>query len=161
MRAILPASFPCSQVAPSSRGLHDDIRARLCCYLLAARCDSTLRSSPRSLSSALRRSSAVPDLAAAWGGRCTATPKPADATDGERATRLDPPRPGRKAGLAEWMERCIKGNTKYLAHDIPGAIDLYRQAIQLAPKRPLLPRYLVGRGAARRRANLAGGRAGA
>jgi tetratricopeptide (TPR) repeat protein len=50
--------------------------------------------------------------------------------------------PDNKAGLAEWMERCIQGNAKYLAHDIPGAIDLYRQAIQLAPKRPL-PHYLL------------------
>src|SRR4029077_13696093 len=51
--------------------------------------------------------------------------------------------PDNKTALAEWMERCLKGNAKYLAHDIPGAIDLYRQAIQLAPKRPI-PHYLLG-----------------
>jgi tetratricopeptide (TPR) repeat protein len=51
--------------------------------------------------------------------------------------------PDNKTALAEWMEECIKGNARYLAHDIPGAIDLYRRAIQLAPKRPL-PHYLLG-----------------
>jgi tetratricopeptide (TPR) repeat protein len=56
------------------------------------------------------------------------------------ATRHDP---DNKTALAEWMERCIKGNAKYLAKDIPGAIDLYKQAIQLAPKKPL-PHYLLG-----------------
>jgi len=50
--------------------------------------------------------------------------------------------PDNKTALAEWMDRCLKGNAKYLAHDIPGAIELYRQAIQLAPKRPL-PHYLL------------------
>jgi tetratricopeptide (TPR) repeat protein len=44
---------------------------------------------------------------------------------------------------AEWMDRCVQGDAKFMAKDIPGAIDLYRQAIQLAPKRPL-PRYLLG-----------------
>jgi hypothetical protein len=56
------------------------------------------------------------------------------------ATRHDP---DNRTALAEWMERCLKGNAKYLAHDVPGAIELYRQAIQLAPKRPL-PHYLLG-----------------
>ena len=51
--------------------------------------------------------------------------------------------PDNRTALAEWMDRCIQGNAKFLAHDIPGSIDLYRQAIQLAPKRPL-PRYLLG-----------------
>ena len=51
--------------------------------------------------------------------------------------------PDNKTALAEWMARCIQGNSKLLGHDLPGAIDLYRQAIQLAPKRPL-PHYLLG-----------------
>ena len=75
-------------------------------------------------------------LAAAWGDE---TPAPKPMSDAG-VTRHDP---DNKTALAEWMERCIAGNAKYLAHDVPGAIDLYRQAIQLAPKRPL-PHYLLG-----------------
>jgi tetratricopeptide (TPR) repeat protein len=55
-------------------------------------------------------------------------------------TRRDP---DNKTGIAEWMERCVAGNAKFMAKDIPGAIDLYRQAIQLAPKKPLA-HYLLG-----------------
>jgi tetratricopeptide (TPR) repeat protein len=51
--------------------------------------------------------------------------------------------PDNRTALAEWMERCIRGNAKFVAHDVPAATDLYRQAIQLAPKRPL-PHYLLG-----------------
>jgi tetratricopeptide (TPR) repeat protein len=61
------------------------------------------------------------------------------ASPGDAGTRHDP---DNRTGLAEWMERCIQGNAKYLARDIPGAIDMYRQAIQLAPKRAL-PHYLL------------------
>jgi tetratricopeptide (TPR) repeat protein len=50
--------------------------------------------------------------------------------------------PDNKTSLAEWMDRCIKGNAKFVAHDVAGAIELYRQAIQLAPKRAL-PHYLL------------------
>jgi tetratricopeptide (TPR) repeat protein len=75
----------------------------------------------------------VPSVAA--GGADSSSAKPAS-----DAGRHDP---DNRAGLAEWMDRCLQGNAKYLAHDIPGAIDLYRQAIQLAPKRPL-PHYLLG-----------------
>jgi hypothetical protein len=73
--------------------------------------------------------------AVAWGEEPAAPRSPLDAG----GPRHDP---DNKAGLAEWMDRCIKGNAKYLSHDVPGAIDLYRQAIQLAPKRPL-PHYLL------------------
>ncbi|MGO8994731.1 MAG: tetratricopeptide repeat protein [Polyangiaceae bacterium] len=76
-------------------------------------------------------------IAVAWGDDATEG-KPA--ADAGAATRHDP---DNKTALAEWMDRCIKGNAKYLAHDVPGAIDLYRQAIQLAPKKPL-PHYLLG-----------------
>src|SRR5271154_1084633 len=65
-------------------------------------------------------------VAAAWGD----TPAVAPASDAG-ATRHDP---DNKTALAEWMEKCIEGNAKYLAHDIPGAIEMYRQAIQLSPK---------------------------
>ena len=74
-------------------------------------------------------------LAAAWGDDAPAAKPASDAG----VTRRDP---DNKTALAEWMERCIKGNAKYLAKDIPGAIDLYKQAIQLAPKKPL-PHYLL------------------
>ncbi len=50
--------------------------------------------------------------------------------------------PDNRTALAEWMERCVKGNAKFLAHDVAGASDIYRQAIQLAPKRAL-PHYLL------------------
>ena len=67
-------------------------------------------------------------------------PAPAKPASDAGVTRHDP---DNKTALAEWMERCLLGNAKYLAHDVPAAIDLYRQAIQLAPKRPL-PHYLLG-----------------
>jgi hypothetical protein len=79
-------------------------------------------------------------IAGAWGDDAPdAKPAPPSATDAG-GPRHDP---DNKTGLSEWMERCVQGNAKYLAHDVPGAIDLYRQAIQLAPKRPL-PHYLLG-----------------
>jgi tetratricopeptide (TPR) repeat protein len=77
-------------------------------------------------------------FAAARGDEPSAVPKRAGPDAG--VTHHDP---DNRTALAEWMERCLKGNAKYLAHDVPGAIDLYRQAIQLAPKRPL-PHYLLG-----------------
>jgi len=75
-------------------------------------------------------------IAAARGDGAAAAP----AASGSAATKHDP---DNKTGLADWMDRCVQGNAKFMAKDIPGAIDLYRQAIQLAPKRPL-PRYLLG-----------------
>ncbi len=66
--------------------------------------------------------------------------KPASpARDGGAAKRYDP---DNKTAISEWMEKCIAGNVKLLANDAPGAVDMYRQAIQLAPKQPL-PRYLL------------------
>jgi tetratricopeptide (TPR) repeat protein len=75
-------------------------------------------------------------IAAARGDGSEAAPAPSASA----ATKHDP---DDKTGLADWMDRCVQGNAKFMAKDIPGAIDLYRQAIQLAPKRPL-PRYLLG-----------------
>ncbi len=72
-------------------------------------------------------------IAAAWGDAAPDT-RPSPASDA--GVRHDP---DNRTSLAEWMDRCIKGNAKYLAHDISGAIDRYRQAILLAPKRPLSP----------------------
>jgi hypothetical protein len=76
-------------------------------------------------------------VAAAWGDDTPAENAPA--TDAG-AKKHDP---DNRTALSEWMEKCIQGNAKYIAHDLPGAIDLYHQAIQLAPKRPL-PHYLLG-----------------
>jgi Flp pilus assembly protein TadD len=75
-------------------------------------------------------------IAVARGDGGTAAPAASDAGSSKRD-------PDNRAGLAEWMDRCVQGNAKFMAKDVPGAIDLYRQAIQLAPKRPL-PRYLLG-----------------
>jgi tetratricopeptide (TPR) repeat protein len=74
-------------------------------------------------------------VAAAWGDDASVASSPTDAG----ATRHDP---DDRTALAEWMERCVQGNKKFLAKDVPGAIDLYKQAVQLAPKRPL-PHYLL------------------
>jgi tetratricopeptide (TPR) repeat protein len=51
--------------------------------------------------------------------------------------------PDNVTALSKFMEVCIQGNGKYVARDFAGAIDLYRQATQLAPKNPL-GHYLLG-----------------
>ena len=45
--------------------------------------------------------------------------------------------PENRTALSQWMEACIEGNKLFLSGDVPGAMDLYRKAIQLAPKNPL------------------------
>lgn len=45
-------------------------------------------------------------------------------------------------GISEFMEQVSKGNEKYVAKDMTGAIDTYKKAIQLAPKNALGP-YLL------------------
>jgi tetratricopeptide (TPR) repeat protein len=86
--------------------------------------------------------------ASAWGGDAPAAApsssdraaRNADAPPADAGpTRRDP---DNRTGLAEWMSKCLEGNSRYLSKDIPGAIDSYRQAIQLAPKKPL-PHYLL------------------
>jgi tetratricopeptide (TPR) repeat protein len=82
-------------------------------------------------------------MAAAWGDSASppqaTAPAPAAAPGDAGGPMRDP---DNRRGLAEWMDRCVQGNAKFMAKDIPGAIDFYRQAIQLAPKRPL-PHYLL------------------
>jgi hypothetical protein len=56
-------------------------------------------------------------VAAAWGDDASVASSPTDAG----ATRHDP---DDRTALAEWMERCVQGNKKFLAKDVPGAIDL-------------------------------------
>lgn len=51
--------------------------------------------------------------------------------------------PENVTSLSQFMELVGKGNEKYAAKDYPGAIDLYKKAIQLNPRNPLGP-YLLG-----------------
>jgi tetratricopeptide (TPR) repeat protein len=50
---------------------------------------------------------------------------------------------GPSSAPAKYKEACTQGNTKYAAHDFPGAIEAYRRAIELDPKNPLA-HYLLG-----------------
>lgn len=43
----------------------------------------------------------------------------------------------------KYRDACVQGNTKYAARDFAGAIETYRQAIELDPKNPL-GHYLLG-----------------
>ena len=53
--------------------------------------------------------------------------------------------PNNVTGLSEAVEIVSKGNEKFIAKDVQGAIDAYRRAIQLAPKNPL-GHYMLGVG---------------
>jgi len=48
-----------------------------------------------------------------------------------------------RTAISEFMHTCVQGNAKYAARDFPGAIELYRKAIELNPKHPLA-QYLIG-----------------
>jgi len=51
--------------------------------------------------------------------------------------------PGNRTHISKFMETCVKGNAKFVSRDFPGAIEIYRQAIQLQPNNPL-GHYLLG-----------------
>lgn len=51
--------------------------------------------------------------------------------------------PDNVTGISQFMETLVQGNAKYGAKDYPGAIDLYKRAIQLNPRSPLGP-YMLG-----------------
>ncbi len=51
--------------------------------------------------------------------------------------------PETKTAISQHMETLVKGNERFVAKDVNGAIDLYKKAIQLNPKHPLGP-YLLG-----------------
>jgi tetratricopeptide (TPR) repeat protein len=51
--------------------------------------------------------------------------------------------PDNVTAISQYVETCVSGNAKFAAKDYPGAIDLYRKAIQLAPRNPL-GHYLEG-----------------
>jgi tetratricopeptide (TPR) repeat protein len=46
-------------------------------------------------------------------------------------------------GISEYVEQLNKGIPKYLAKDYPGALDIFRAAIPLAPKNPLGHYYIA------------------
>ncbi|MDB4936017.1 MAG: hypothetical protein JWP87_2989 [Labilithrix sp.] len=51
--------------------------------------------------------------------------------------------PENVTAISQFMETVGKGNEKYAAKDYPGAIDVFKKAIQLNPRQPLGP-YLLG-----------------
>jgi len=59
---------------------------------------------------------------------------------GEKDKKYDP---DNRTAISLFMHTCIQGNAKYAARDFPGAIELYRKAIELSPKSPL-GHYLLG-----------------
>lgn len=75
-------------------------------------------------------------------GQKAAAPRPAAkpkaAPDG--GDRYDPEN---ITAISQFMETLNKGTEKYLAKDYPGAIDIYKKAIQLNPRNALGP-YVLG-----------------
>jgi tetratricopeptide (TPR) repeat protein len=51
--------------------------------------------------------------------------------------------PENRTHISKFMETAVAGNAKFVSRDFPGAIDLYRKAIQLQPMNPL-GHYLLG-----------------
>jgi len=51
--------------------------------------------------------------------------------------------PDNRTHISKFMETTVEGNAKFVSRDFPGAIDLYRKAIQLEPTNPL-GHYLLG-----------------
>lgn len=67
--------------------------------------------------------------------------KPAAAAkDAKDAGKYDPQN---RTHISQYMETLVAGNAKFSARDFPGAITVYRSAIQLAPNNPL-GHYLLG-----------------
>jgi tetratricopeptide (TPR) repeat protein len=72
--------------------------------------------------------------------------QPADAAGKKNGAPFHPDHdPNNITGLSETVEIVSKGNEKFIAKDVQGAIDAYRRAIQLAPKNPL-GHYMLGVG---------------
>jgi tetratricopeptide (TPR) repeat protein len=68
--------------------------------------------------------------------------KPAATKDGG-ASADDKYDPDNRTHISKFMETAVQGNAKMMSRDFPGAIELYRQAIQLQPMNPL-GHYLLG-----------------
>ena len=60
--------------------------------------------------------------------------------DGGKGDKHDPQN---RTHISQYMETLASGNAKFSARDFPGAIAVYRNAIQLAPNDPL-GHYLLG-----------------
>ncbi len=69
-----------------------------------------------------------------------ATPGKRADGDGGAEKKYDPLN---QTALSQFMETCLRGNARYTSRDLPGAIELYRRAIALAP-RNALAHYLLG-----------------
>lgn len=51
--------------------------------------------------------------------------------------------PANRTHISQFMELVVSGNAKFIARDFPGAIEIYKKAIALAPTNPL-GHYLLG-----------------
>ena len=63
--------------------------------------------------------------------------------DGKTKSADDKYDPDNRTHISKFMETAVEGNKKLVSRDFPGAIQLYRQAIQLQPTNPL-GHYLLG-----------------
>jgi hypothetical protein len=78
----------------------------------------------------------------ASGDNSKVVPRPTENAAADDGGRYDP---DNITAISESMETLLKGNARYGAKDFPGAIDLYKRAIQLNPRSALGP-YLLGEG---------------
>lgn len=51
--------------------------------------------------------------------------------------------PANRTHISQFMDMIVSGNSKFIARDFPGAIEIYKKAIALAPTNPL-GHYLLG-----------------
>jgi len=65
--------------------------------------------------------------------------KPAAGKDGG-SDKYDP---NNRTHISKFVETIVRGNAKAVSRDFPGAIEIYREAIQLDPQNPL-GHYLLG-----------------
>ena len=63
--------------------------------------------------------------------------------DAKPATGSDKYDPDNRVHISKYMETLVRANAKAVSRDFPGAIELYREAIQLQPTHPL-GHYLLG-----------------
>ncbi len=69
---------------------------------------------------------------------------PALAAGGKKAASEDDKYdPNNVTHISKFMEVVVQGNAKFVSRDFPGAIELYRKAIQLQPTNPM-GHYMLG-----------------
>ncbi len=61
----------------------------------------------------------------------------------KKASEDDKYDPENKTHISKFMETIVAGNAKFVSRDFPGAIEVYRTAIQLQPTNPL-GHYMLG-----------------